>query len=348
MRKKGERSRRKYFRAGFSPRRHVPETSRNPVAQSGFFDLDLYDHPVTMKLVRPLVATLLLTVPLVSHGQSTEGTWITPEVDAPGVERHTIESEAAKSTVSFHVFTPDAYIAEPDKVFPVLYWLHGTGGGLRGIAPLSAFFGAAMREGKIPPMLIVYPNGLVASMWCDSKDGTVPMETLVVKELVPHVDATFRTVARREGRILEGFSMGGYGAARLGLKYPEVFGSVSILAGGPLDLELQGPRAAGNPAGRERILGKTFGGDLEYFREQSPLTLAGQHAERVRGQVRLRQAFGSLDFTAGLNREFSLLLRELDLEHSSTEVPGVGHDTLALLRGLGEANWDFYRSPPPD
>jgi sialidase-1 len=293
----------------------------------------------------PLLPTLLmLAMPLVICGQSRERAWITPEATAPGVARHTLESKAAKTTVSFHVFTPDAYDMEKDRRFPVLYWLHGTGGGLPGIAPLSAFFDCAMRKGKIPPMLIVFPNGLASSMWCDSKDGAVPMETVVVKELVPHVDATFRTLASREGRLLEGFSMGGYGAARLGLKHPDVFGAVSILAGGPLDLEFQGPRATGNPAERERILGETFGGDLAYFRGQSPLTLASQHADQVRGRVRLRQAVGSLDFTAELNRAFSSHLRTLDLEHSFTEVPEVGHDTLALLRGLGEANWDFYRA----
>ena len=137
---------------------------------------------------------------------------------APRVEFHTFDSAAAKAKVSYHLYTPEAYDTEKEQRFPVLYWLHGTGGGRAGIAPLSAFFDRAIREGKIPPMLIVFPNGLATSMWCDSKDGSVPMETVVVKELVPHVDATFRTVAAREGRLIEGFSMGGYGAARLGLQ----------------------------------------------------------------------------------------------------------------------------------
>ncbi len=192
-------------------------------------------------------------------------------------------------------------------------------------------------------MLIVFPNGLASSMWCDSKDGAVPMETVLVKELVPHVDATFRTLASREGRILEGFSMGGYGAARLGLKHPDVFGAVSILAGGPLDLEFQGPRATGNPPSANASSGKPSAATRLLPRAKSP------HPRRPTRRpgpwrVRLRQAVGSLDFTAELNRAFSSQLRTLDLEHSFTEVPEVGHDTLALLRGLGEANWDFYRA----
>ncbi|MFM7321659.1 MAG: alpha/beta hydrolase [Armatimonadota bacterium] len=269
--------------------------------------------------------------------------WVTRPVEAPGVEFRTFESKAAKARVSFHVFTPERVAKDNEGRYPVLYWLHGTSGGLPGIAPLARLFGDKIGAGRIPPMRIVFPNGRFASMWCDSKDGKVPMETVVVKELVPHVDEAFRTVARREGRLVEGFSMGGYGAARLGLRFPDVFGAASILAGGPLDLELDGPRAIANPEGREEILEATFGGDMDYFRKQSPITIASRQAGKVRGKLLLRQAVGSRDFTADLNRKFSEHLKRLRIEHTFTEVPGVGHDTMALLTGLGDANETFYK-----
>lgn len=268
---------------------------------------------------------------------------VTPAVSAPRVEFHTFESAAAKAKVSYHLYTPEIYHAEKERRFPVLYWLHGSGGGLGGIAPVSAWFDAAIREGKIPPMLVLFPNGLAASMWCDSKDGAVPMETIVMKELLPHIDATFRTIATREGRIVEGFSMGGYGAARLGFKYPQLFGAVSILAGGPLDLDFAGPRAKGNPAERERILNGTFGGDMEYYRSQNPIMVVQQHADAVRDKLRARVVVGARDNTGPLNRAYSQHLKKLNIAHTFTIVPDVGHDTLALLKGLGEANWEFYR-----
>lgn len=294
-----------------------------------------------MKTHLPLLFALISAA---SIAQSQSPTMVTPSVRAPRVEFHSFESQAAKAEVSFHLYTPEVYDTEKDQRFPVLYWLHGTGGGRGGIAPVSAWFDAAIREGRIPPMLVVFPNGLAASMWCDSKDGRVPVETIVVKEIIPRIDATFRTIATREGRLIEGFSMGGYGAARLGLKYPDVFAGFSCLAGGPLDLDFAGPRATGNPGERERILRDTFGGDLDYYRAQSPLTLATQQADVVRGKLRIRIAAGLLDNTGPLNRAFSDRLTELQIEHTFTKVPGVGHDTLALLKGLGEANWEFYRA----
>lgn len=267
---------------------------------------------------------------------------VTAAVHAPRVEFRTFDSVAAKGKVSYHLYKPEVYAADGERRFPVLYWLHGSGGGLAGIRPLAAFFDDAIRANKIPPMLVVFPNGLASSMWCDSKDGAVPMETILIKELLPHLDATVRTLATRSGRIIEGFSMGGYGAARLGFKYPQLFAAVSILAGGPLDLDFAGPRATGNPAERERILQRTFGGDLVYYRAQSPITLVAQQAEAVRGKVRVRLAVGSRDNTGPLNRAYSDHLQQLHIAHTFTEVPGVGHDALAVLRGLRDANWGFY------
>jgi enterochelin esterase-like enzyme len=295
------------------------------------------------KMKHPLaLLTALMLAPLVAFAQKAPA-WVLPEINAPRVQRVLFESKAVGRQVSCHIFTPEVYERGKEQRFPVVYWLHGTGGGLPGVAPVSARFDAAIREGKIPPMLVVFPNGLATSMWCDAKDGSVPMETIVIKELIPHIDTTFRTIAKREGRIVEGFSMGGYGAARLGFKYPQLFGAVSVLAGGPLDLDFAGPRATGNPAERERILNSTFG-DLDYYRAVHPIAVAQQQAENLRGNVRVRIAVGALDNTEPLNRAYSEHLKKLNIAHTFTVVPGVGHDTLALLKGLSEANWEFYRS----
>ena len=306
-------------------------------------------HPITMARLFLLLLLLFAVYPChgVAQPIAREGAsplpWVTRQVSAPGVEFHTFESRLAKTTVSFHIYKPAAYNAEPQRRFPVLYWLHGTGGGLPGIAPLSRLFDDAIRAGKIPPMLIVFANGLATSMWCDSKDGAVPMESLVITELVPHVDASFRTIGSRRGRLIEGFSMGGYGAARLGFTYPDLFGAVSILAGGPLDLEFAGPRAMGNPREREYIL-RTFGSDLDYFKAQSPIRIAERHADAIRGAVRVRIVVGTRDATYPLNAAYSEHLTALHIPHTFESVPSVAHDTPALLNELGDNNWAFYRA----
>lgn len=131
---------------------------------------------------------------------------------------------------------------------------------------------------------------------------------------------------------------------RLGFLYPDIFGTVSVLAGGPLDLEFHGPRANGNPAERERILKDTLSGDLDYYKAQSPLTVAEKNAATVSGKSSVRVAVGARDFTADLNRAYSELLKTLKVEHEFIVVPNVAHDTVPLLKGMGEANWAFYRA----
>jgi len=127
-----------------------------------------------------LVALLCIVV---GSGLATTAQWVTPVVRAPRLQFRTFDSAAAKTKVSYHLYAPKVYDAEQERRFPVLYWLHGTGGGLAGLRPLVEHFDAAIRAGKMPPLLVVFPNGLAESMWCDSKDGRVPMETVVVKEL---------------------------------------------------------------------------------------------------------------------------------------------------------------------
>jgi S-formylglutathione hydrolase FrmB len=246
------------------------------------------------------------------------------------------------------VYTPSQYDSEAARRFPVLYWLHGSGGGLGGIGVLSAYFDNAIRAGRIPSMLVVFPNGMASSMWADSKDGRVPMESMVVRDLVPHVDATFRTVAARDGRLLEGFSMGGLGASRWGLRYPDVFGAMSMFAAGPLDLDFNGPRATGNPAERAQILRDVYSDDMTYYVAQNPFTVAAQYAAAIRGTPRalmhFRQVVGSLDFTLPANEEFRAHVTRLAIVQEYTLVPNVGHDTMALLEALGDRNFAFYRA----
>lgn len=269
--------------------------------------------------------------------------WVTPEVTAPRVTFRTFESQTVGAAVSYHVFTPAAY-DQPGRRLPVLYWLHGTDGGLAGIRPLAQHFDAAMSAGTIPPMIVVFVNGLPRRLWANSKDGAAPVETVFVMEVIADVDRQWRTIAARRGRILEGFSMGGYGAARIGFTYPELFAGISILAGGPLDLEFLGPRAQHNRQLREEILRQVCSNDMEYFAFLSPWTIAERSAGALREwHTVIRQVVGSVDDTRDLNRAFHERMTALRVPHVYAEIPNVGHDAPALLEALEAHGGQFYR-----
>jgi poly(3-hydroxybutyrate) depolymerase len=268
--------------------------------------------------------------------------WVTPEVKAPGVSFHTFESAAAQATGSYHLFTPAAYDRELERRFPVVYWLHGSGGGLPGIPQVAARFARAIQDGKAPPCLVVFVNGMPDGMYVDWKDGSAPLETVIVKELVPHVDASYRTIASREGRALDGYSMGGYGAARLGFKYPDLFRAVSMMGSGPLQENLlDAPRASRRRA--EEVLDRVYGGDPDYFRSVSPRTLAERQANAIARGSLVRMVCGDQDNLLANNRAFHEHLERLGIPHSWTVLPGVDHDPLGTLEALGDTNWGFYR-----
>ncbi|MFM7243532.1 MAG: alpha/beta hydrolase-fold protein [Planctomycetaceae bacterium] len=294
-----------------------------------------------------LVLAVALQVPghAADPGEAAAGrAWVTPEVKAPGVSFRTFESAAAQATVSYHLFTPAAYDREPDRRFPVVYWLHGSRGGLPGIPKVAAHFAAAIDAGKVPPCLVVFVNGLAEGMYVDWKDGSAPLETMIARELVPHIDASCRTIAGPEGRLLDGYSMGGYGAARLGFTYPEVFRGVSIMGGGPLqaDLLANAPRAGRRRA--EEVLQRVYGGDPEYFRRVSPRALAERNADAIKSGSLVRVVCGDRDETFANNRDFHEHLERLGIPHTWTVLPDVDHNPLRTLEALGDTNWEFYRA----
>lgn len=253
---------------------------------------------MTMRSLRPGVRAramgpTVLTLALVAAGAAfpvqaqppasaprTDKAWVTRAIEAPRVAHRTFQSAAARTAMSYHLYAPAAYDRELQRRFPVVYWLHGSGGGLPGIPRMARRVDTAIEAGRIPPVLMVFVNGLEMGMYVDWRDGSAPVETVLVRELVDHLDATYRTVASREGRILDGFSMGGYGAARFGFKFPERFRAVSIMGAGPMQEELAAtPRAS--PAQARQLLQEVYGGSQAYFRAVSPQQLAQEQASAL-------------------------------------------------------------------
>jgi poly(3-hydroxybutyrate) depolymerase len=273
---------------------------------------------------------------------SPEIEWVTRPIKGTRVSHKTFVSAAAKTKVSYHLYTPAAYEREPGRRFPAVYWLHGSGGGLSGIPSVAKHFDDAIEAGKVPPCLVVFVNGLEMGMYVDWSNGAAPVETVIVKDLVSHIDTTYRTTATREGRLLDGYSMGGYGAARFGFKYPEMFRAVSIMGAGPMQETLtRTPRASKVQAAD--LLARVYGGSQSKFLEASPRTLAKANADTIAKGSLVRVVIGDKDETYANNVAFHEFLESLKIPHEWTVLKGVEHDPQGVLRALGDDNWAFYR-----
>ena len=132
--------------------------------------------------------------------------------------------------VGYYLYLPEEYDSPKYKnsKFPVVYHLHGgrPGSEKKSIA-LTSFIHRAIESKKVQPMICVFPNGGPMSWYNYPQKENGMGEGVFVKELIPHVDSTYRTHATRGKRALEGFSQGGRGTTRIMFKYPELFGSVA-------------------------------------------------------------------------------------------------------------------------
>src|SRR5579859_4383958 len=289
-----------------------------------------------MKQSSPITA-LAWTTALMAMAQAPirPANWLDPDKSEPaGTHYRTFQSKLAGGEVSYLVYLPSNYESQPAQRYASVYWLHGLNGDQRSGATFVEQLAAATRAGKAPAMIVVLVNGMRDSFYCDSKDGKWPIESVIVKELIPHIDKTYRTIARRELRAVEGYSMGGYGAAHLGFKYPEVFGVVGVMAGALI-----------TPSDRiqPRVFAKMYGSDPAYVQANNPFELARQNADAIRGRTTVRIAVGDRDGLQVRDKAFHELLGELKIDHEYELVPGVAHNGALFYRTLGAGAFAYYQ-----
>ncbi len=143
-----------------------------------------------------------------------------------------IESALLSSPLTYQVYTPPCYQSDPDRRYPVLYLLHGYGYSEDQWIRLGVvdFADRLIASGDIQPLLIVLPQE-------SDQLGQPPQDQFsqptrngfgeaLVRELVPEVDANFRTIPLRQSRAIGGLSRGGNWALHLGLTQWSIFGVI--------------------------------------------------------------------------------------------------------------------------
>ena len=263
----------------------------------------------------------------ISENIFPETNWINSfESAVPGLTHNTFFSKSMRREIGYGVYIPKNYNLNSNSTtngrerFPVIYWLHGKGGdestgfNLR-IPPM---FHNVIEGGKINPAIMVFPNCGNFSMFCDSYDNSIMGETILIKELIPLIDATFKTVDSGKGRALEGFSMGGFGAVKLAFRFPELFSSVVTYAGSFHDLESL-------LTNRPEVFKEMFSSNANYFQQNSPYMLAEKNLELIKSNIKLKFLNGSQDFTLKNNYKLNARLDSLGIKYEFKLLKGFKH-----------------------
>ena len=143
-----------------------------------------------------------------------------------------------------YVYTPPGYDQNPSLRYPVLYLQHGSGENETSWTwqgKVNVIMDALIAEKKAQPMLVVMETGYA------TRAGEAPAATgqrgagagqpdafqeVVLRDLIPTIDASYRTLKDRRNRAIAGLSMGAGQAVRIGFGNPDVFASVGAFSGG--------------------------------------------------------------------------------------------------------------------
>jgi S-formylglutathione hydrolase FrmB len=263
--------------------------------------------------------------------------WNNPRASLPpGAEHHTYRSAIMNVDVGYNIYLPPQYAANPTERFPVIYWLHGLGGDERS----DVYRIVKAKSAASPAVIIVFVNGGRNSKYMDAAvgsrmHGVVMAESTIVNELIPHIDAGYRTMASKAGRAIQGFSMGGMGALRLAFKYPQLFSSVFAVA--PAVDDDDSNVMANEPA----LMAAMFNKYPSLFADQTVQTLASNNAAKIRG-LPIHIVVGSKDGLLPYNQALDTLLSSMSIPHDPLEIVAeVGHDLNSPRVAVGSRNVEF-------
>lgn len=246
----------------------------------------------------------------------------------------TITGSVTKKPITLSIYLPEGYDSLICK-YPVVYHLHGINGSNNGhqIITVPESLEKAIASGIASPMIIVFPDGYIDSFWADSYDMRMPAETNIIQEIIPYIDNNFRTFNTREKRIISGFSMGGFGAAKFITKYPDYFKVAVIYDGALLSWEdIKSKHAA--------VVTKLFNNNLENCNRFSPWFYLQKESNKIKDKIIIRQVVGKLQ---DWNRNFrdSLLIHGIKSEYIETTCD---HNLNCLLDQGGQDSWKFISS----
>ena len=184
------------------------------------------------------------------------------------IREHWFYSQVTGSFRRMFVYTPPDYDKNTRTRYPVLYLQHGAGElemEWTHSGKANFILDNLLAEGKALPMIIVMNNGFAtrpdqAGQTMSGNARWAAFEEMLIKEVIPDIDANYRTIPDREHRAMAGLSMGGMQTFTIGLNHLDTFSHLGIFSGVPTNYAdlIKGPIGQG-PAFNKRVKLLWFG-----------------------------------------------------------------------------------------
>jgi len=272
------------------------------------------------KSLQALTFGLLIAISALAQNQSTAKT--APNTSVVGAEASTVVTREFASklmgrTLPYRVILPTSYSdkSESGRRYPVIYLLHGLFGHFDNWSTKTKLSDYAGQY----DFIIVTPEGGDGWYTDSSTVSGDRYESYIIQELIPEIDKNFRTLTDRNDRFIAGLSMGGDGAIKFGLKYPEKFSLVGSFSGA-LDAPFRGQEYKNL---RPSVM-SVFGPESSKTRTDNDIyrMVREASADAIKGLPYIYFACGTEDFLFQPNRDFDALLLEKKVPHEYRELPG--------------------------
>lgn len=229
------------------------------------------------------------------------------------------KSELLDREVKYRVVLPGRYKLEWPNRYPVVFLLHGLTGHFDNWTDRTKL----AEYSTLYKFIIVTPEG--GDGWYTDSATTAndKYESYIVRELIPEIDKKFRTLPDRDHRAIAGLSMGGYGALKFGLKYPELFSLAGSFSGA---LAVTATLPTTRDAGFVKSVNAIFGpADSETRMTNDIFKIVSEMPDASKKNLPfLYIDCGTEDFLFQSNRNFIALLLEEKIPHEYRQRPG-GH-----------------------
>lgn len=235
------------------------------------------------------------------------------------VENHKLNSKLMAREIPYSVILPDDYKNKKTR-YAVVFLLHGLMGHFDNWATKTELASYARDHDYI----FVMPEGGDGWYTDSVSENNDRYESYMIEELIPEIDKKFRTLADKDHRAIAGFSMGGYGAIKFGIKHSKVFAVVASFSG------VLGAARATEKEIRNgdvlRSIQKVFGADDSAARSANDLFQLTRDLESksVKELPFIYFDCGTEDGYFQYNLDYAKLLREKKITHEFRELPG-GH-----------------------
>ena len=256
-------------------------------------------------------------------------------------------SSVVNAVTGYSIYLPPEYATNPNQRFNVIYFLTGQGFGSGATENIEVTNDPELISNLqlIPPTIMVFPNPYQNSKYMDAAPGS-PMsgiemfESQFINELIPFIDANYRTRASRGSRAIMGFSGGGQGALRLAFKYPTLFSSVEGMSGAVDD------NASNVAVNEPQLLAAMFNGDANAFDAQTANAQAkADRANIIASALAIHMSVGSADSLLPDNQVLDALLTSLGIPHDPLEVITGGiHDPRTIFNIIGPTPFQFINA----